>query len=371
MSNTMGIIFSNIHDNDIPELTAYRTLGSIPFCGRYRLVDFALSNMVNSEITKVGVITKSNYQSLMDHIGSGKDWDLARRHGGLHILPPFGVQESSSLYNTRLEALKNIIGFINRSTEEYVVMTDCDLVCNIDYEQIVRQHIKRNADVTLVYSECDAKEMTSSVNIVLGTNEDERVTSISFSPKADGKVKLFANIFVLKRNLLISMINDAISRNKHHFSSEMLAENVKSLKIYGHEHKGYMAKITSLKSYYDKSLELLCPDKMKEIFQNNNVFTKIRDSAPTKYGAGAVAKKSLIADGCVIEGEVENSILFRGVKVGRGAVIKNSILMQDTVVLEKSYLNCIITDKNVVITDGRTLSGCDVNPFYIRKNSIL
>ena len=116
MGNTMGIIFSNIHDNDIPELTARRTLGSIPFCGRYRLVDFALSNMVNSEITKVGVITKSNYQSLMDHIGSGKDWDLARRHGGLHILPPFGVQESASLYNTRLEALKNIISFIMRST---------------------------------------------------------------------------------------------------------------------------------------------------------------------------------------------------------------------------------------------------------------
>ncbi len=371
MSNTMGIIFSNIHDNDIPELTAYRTLGSIPFCGRYRLVDFALSNMVNSEITKVGVITKSNYQSLMDHIGSGKDWDLARRHGGLHILPPFGVHENSSLYNTRLEALKNIISFLNRSTEEYVVMTDCDLVCNIDYEKIVRKHVKSNADVTLVYTECSAGEMTSSVNIVLDTNEENRVTGISFSPKANGMVKLFANIFILKRNLLISMVNDAISHNKHHFSSEILAENVKTLRIYGYEHKGYMAKITSLKSYYNKSLELLSPDKMKEIFHNNNVFTKIRDSAPTKYGAGAIAKNSLIADGCVIEGEVENSILFRGVRVGRGAVVKNSILMQDTVVCEKSYLNCIITDKNVVITDNRNLSGCDVNPFYIRKNSIL
>ena len=147
-----GLIFSNIHDNSLPELTRIRTIASVPFGGKYRLIDFALSNMVNADITKVGVITKSNYQSLMDHIGSGKDWDLARRHGGLHLLPPFGVQQNSSLYSTRLEALKNIIGFIEKSTEEYVVMTDCDLVCNMDFEKIVRRHVKNHADITLVYA---------------------------------------------------------------------------------------------------------------------------------------------------------------------------------------------------------------------------
>ncbi len=371
MSNTMGIIFSNIHDNDIPELTQSRTLGSIPFCGRYRLVDFALSNMVNSDITKVGVITKSNYQSLMDHIGSGKDWDLARRHGGLRMLPPFGVQENTSLYNTRLEALKNIIGFIEKSTEEYVVMTDCDLVCNIDFEEIVRLHIRRNADITLVYNEADAKEMTASNNIILKTDESERVTDITFNPRVQGKINLFANIFVLKRNLLYNLVKDAISHNKHHFAADVIAKNVENLKIYGHCHQGYLAKITSLQSYYDKSMELLDTDKMWEVFHNNNVYTKVRDSAPTKYGAGAVVKNSLIADGCIIEGEVENSILFRGVKVARGAKVSNSILMQDTIISEKAYINCIITDKNVVVTDGRHLSGCEVNPFYIRKSSKL
>ena len=223
MSNTMGIIFSNIHDSDVPELTQQRTLGSIPFCGRYRLVDFALSNMVNSDITKVGVITKSNYQSLMDHIGSGKDWDLARRHGGLRMLPPFGVQENSSLYSTRLEALKNITGFIEKSTEEYVVMTDCDLVCNIDFDRIVRKHVRNNADITLVYCVADAKEMTSSNNIVLSVNEEGRVVDMTFNPRAQGNVNLFANIFILKRTLLLHLVKDAIAHNKHHFAAEIIS----------------------------------------------------------------------------------------------------------------------------------------------------
>lgn len=369
MGNTMGIIFSNIHDSDVPELTQHRTLGSIPFCGRYRLVDFALSNMVNSEITKVGVITKSNYQSLMDHIGSGKDWDLARRHGGLRMLPPFGVQENSSLYNTRLEALKNIIGFIEKSTEEYVVMTDCDLVCNIDFEQIIRKHIKKSADITLVYHKAGAKDLTSANNIVLQTAEDGRVVDMLFNPRTDGDVNLFSNIFILKRVFLYNLIKDAVSHNKHHFASELIAQNLDEYRVYAYKHEGYMAKITSLQSYYDKSMELLDKEKMYEVFHNNNVYTKIRDSAPTKYGTSSIVKNSLISDGCVIEGEVENSILFRGVKVAKGAKVKNCILMQDTIVSERAQLGYIITDKNVLITDNRKLFGCDVNPFYIRKST--
>ena len=369
MSNTMGIIFSNIHDSDVPELTQQRTLGSIPFCGRYRLVDFALSNMVNSEITKVGVITKSNYQSLMDHIGSGKDWDLARRHGGLMLLPPFDVEESTSLYDTRLEALKNIIGFIDKSSEEYVVMTDCDLVCNMNYEEIVRFHIRRNADITLVYGVSDAREMTATNSIVLKVEEGGKVADMSFNPRVQGNVNLFANVFVLKRTLLSTLVKDAISHNKHHFSADIVAANLNSLRVYAFEHRGYLAKITSLQSYYDHSMELLRPETMKEVFEHNYVYTKIRDSAPTKYGDGAVVKNSLIADGCIIEGTVENSVLFRGVKVAKGAKVTNSILMQDTIVSDKAYVNCIITDKNVIITDGRRLSGCEVNPFYIRKNT--
>ncbi len=371
MSNLMGIIFSNIHDSDIPELTQKRTLGSIPFCGRYRLVDFALSNMVNSDVTKVGVITKSNYQSLMDHVGSGKDWDLARRHGGLRMLPPFGVKESNSLYNSRLEALKNNLGFIEKSTEEYVVMTDCDLVCNMDYDKILHKHIRRNADITLVYSVAEGKEMTSTNSITLSVEDDERVVDMAFNPRTQGNVNLFSNVFILKRTLLLNLVKDAISHNKHHFSAEVIGRNIGSLRVFGHKHEGYLARITSLQNYYDKSMELLEREKMDEVFMNNNVYTKVRDSAPTKYGAGAVVKNSLIADGCIIEGEVENSILFRGVKVARGAVVKNSILMQDTIISEKALINCIITDKNVVVTDGRQLSGCDVNPFYIRKNSKL
>ena len=168
--SVVGLIFSNIHDGNIPELTVKRTIASVPFCGRYRLIDFALSNMVNSGINKVGIITKSNYQSLMDHIGSGKDWDLARHSGGLYILPPFGVHDNNSLYTTRLEALKNVMGFLSKSTEEYVVMSDSDMVCNINFREIIKEHAARNADITMVYSPKKKKEIDGQVNACLTTD---------------------------------------------------------------------------------------------------------------------------------------------------------------------------------------------------------
>lgn len=185
--NAMGLIFSNIHDRDIPELTQERTMGSIPFAGRYRLVDFCLSNMVNSGITKVGVITKSNYQSLMDHLGSGKDWDLARRKGGLHILPPFGLKENV-LYNTRLEALRGAQNFLKMSDEEFVVLADCDTVCSMNYEEFIREHIEKRADVTLVYVKKEYDPQKAHNEMVLEIDDSGRVTDIQFDPRNAGVV---------------------------------------------------------------------------------------------------------------------------------------------------------------------------------------
>lgn len=369
--NALGLVFSNIHDRSVPELTQERTMGSIPFCGRYRLVDFTLSNMVNSGVAKVGVITKSNYQSLMDHIGSGKDWDLARRQGGLHILPPFGLK-GNVLYNTRLEALRGAQNFLKRSDEEYVVMSDCDTVCNMDYDKILRYHAHVNADITVVYVKKDISEI-KDVNgkIIVETDLDGRVNEISIDPNLDGEVKYATNVYILKRSLLLNLINDAMSHGYIHFGQDVLAKNVNSLRIYGYEHSGYFVAVNSLYGYYTESLKFLDKKVRDEIFRTVNVFTKVKDSAPTRYGANAVTKNSLIADGCIIEGTVENSIIFRGVKVGRGSVVKNSIIMQGSIIGENAQLNCIITDKSVVIKDKRVLSGCETHPFYISKNNII
>ncbi|MBE5756892.1 MAG: glucose-1-phosphate adenylyltransferase subunit GlgD [Clostridiales bacterium] len=368
----LGIIFSNIHDNTLPELVRKRTVASIPFGGRYRLIDFTLSNMVNSGIDTVGVITKRNYQSLMDHVGSGKDWDLARKNGGLIMLPPFGVVgDIDSLYSSRLEALKSITNFISRADEEYVVMTDCNIVFRMSFDEVIEEHIKNNADITLVYTKHKKENRPETSATVLTVDEDNKVNGIKYEEELNEDGNLFMNVYVMKRSLLQSIILDSISHNKRHFTTDILASAIGNMRIYGYEHKGYYAAISSLQAYYEHSLELLDEKNRHDIFGDRSIFTKIRDSAPTKYGATAVVKNSLIADGCVIEGEVENSILFRGVKIARGTKVKNCVLMQDTVTGENVSLNCIITDKNVVIRDRRILSGSENHPFYIGKGSMI
>lgn len=367
----VGIIFSNIHDDNVPELVRERTLGSIPVGGRYRLIDFPLSNMVNSGIDTVGIITKSNYQSLMDHVGSGKDWDLARKDGGVIILPPYGDKQSSSLYTTRLEALKGITSFLFRADEEYVVMTDCDSISRINYNDVIESHIRNRADITIIYKK---KEKAESFPRAVTTFdiENDRIVSVAFKDRNVEKGEnVCTNVFVMKKTLLQNIVMDSISHNKHHFMSDVVATNLKGMKIMGYEHKGFYAGITSFQAYFDSNMKLLDKDVRNEIFGDRSVFTKIRDSAPTKFGNSAIVKNSMIADGCEIEGEVENSIIFRNVKVARGAVVKNSIIMQNTVLGENSTLNCIITDKNVVIRDRKVLSGSENHPFYVGKGIMI
>lgn len=367
----VGIIFSNIHDDNVPELVRERTLGSIPVGGRYRLIDFPLSNMINSGIDTVGIITKSNYQSLMDHVGSGKDWDLARKDGGVIILPPYGNNESSSLYTTRLEALKGITNFITRADEEYVVMTDCDAVCRVNYRDVIDYHIKNHADITIIYKTLETKKYFNKLATTFDI-DDGRITGVKWSERvAEAGSNVCTNVFVMKKSLLLNIVMDSISHNKHHFMADVVSENLKSMRVMGYKHEGFYAGISSLQAYYDSNMRLLDEDVRHEVFGDRSVFTKIRDSAPTKYGKSAIVKNSMIADGCVIEGEVENSILFRNVKVARGAVVKNCIIMQNTVLGENSTLNCIITDKNVVIRDKKTLSGSENHPFYIGKGIMI
>lgn len=368
--NALGIIFSNIHDSNLSELTQSRTMGSVPFGGRYRLIDFPLSSMVNSGISKVGIVTKSNYQSLMDHLGSGMDWDLARKNGGLIILPPFGAEDSSKLYSTRLEALKGITKFLLRSNEEYVIMSDCDFICNIYYPPILNFHKSMNADVTMVYQH-KKTESGQSNNTFIKFNNENRVTDIASIDNYEGEGNMFLNIYIIKRLFLLSLINNAVAHGYTNFNLDCLLRNINKYNIFAYDYRGYFSRITSLPSYYVNSLKLLTPAVKNELFDYRVVFTKVRDSAPTKYGSLAIVNNSFVADGCDIKGEVENSILFRGVKVGRGSVIKNSILMQDTYVCENVNLNAVITDKNVVIRDKRNLSGCEVQPYFIAKGQMI
>lgn len=363
----VGIIFSNIHDHNVSELARIRTLGSIPFGGRYRLIDFPLSNMVNSGIDTVGIITKSNYQSLMDHVGSGKDWDLARKDGGVIFLPPFGDLGNDTLYDSRLDALKGITNFLFRADEDYVVMSDCDTVCRIDYRDVIETHVRNHADITLIYKKLKKDEIPKDRSVTEFKIENDRIVGLLRESMPEDDANVFINMFVLKKSLLQNIVMDSVAHNKKHFMTDVIADNLKGFKVYGYEHKGFYTGITSIRAYFEGNMSLLDNENRRELFGDRSVFTKIRDSAPTKYGNGAIVKNSMIADGCEIEGEVENSIIFRNVKVARGAVVKNSIVMQNTVLGENSSLNYIIADKNVVVRDRKNLSGTDIHPFYIGK----
>ena len=368
---TVGVIFSNVHDEDIPELSRHRTMASIPYGGRYRLIDFTLSNFVNAGITTVGVVTKYNYQSLLDHLGSGKDWDLARKDGGIILLPPYS-DETDAPYTNRLEALKGITGFLNHRNEDYVVISDCDGIAHIDIAAVIAYHEEKGADITMVYHE-EEGPVDSGYFMTLTSDEDGRVTGLKINPKLKAKSKsnVYINVMVLNREFLINIIQDAVTRGLSSFGRDILSKNVDTLKIYGYNFKGYYAGIDSLQKYYQHSMELLKKDVRDELFGARDIYTKVRDSAPSKYADGAVVKNSLISDGCEIEGTVENCILFRGVKVGKGSVVKKSIIMQDSVIGSGVQLDCVITDKNVVVRDRRHLAGCEELPYFIAKGRML
>ena len=369
-----GLIFSNIHDAALPELTRMRTIASVPFGCKYRLIDFPLSNMVNSGINKIGIVTHYNYQSLLDHIGTGKDWDLARRSGGIKILPPFITAydnaAANKLYSTRLEALFGVMNFISRCTEDYIVMSDCDIICNIDIADVIRTHIGEGSDITVVTNKIyPTTYPLSTQNDIVKTDEDGNILDVAEYTKTEDQIELSMNVIVIAKPLLQNLLLDAIAHGFNSFYRDIIGRNIGKLKIRAYRYDGYFSLVGSLESYFHASMKLLRPEAREGLFAipQRPIYTKVRNMAPTKYVDGAKVSNSLIADGCVIEGRVENSILFRGVKVGKGTVIKNSILMQDTYVGNDVALNCVISDKNVIIKDGRELSGHESMPFFIGK----
>lgn len=372
--NVAGLIFSNIHDQSIPEMTRMRTMASIPYGCRYRLVDFALSNMVNSDITNVGVITHYNYQSLMDHIGTGKDWDLARRSGGIKILPPYVAAyentAAAKLYSNRLEAMMGAENFIHRCHADYLVLSDCDVILNIDLRSVIEEHIRTGAFLTMVTKHLDASAYHFDKEVdVVKIGEGNRIEEIVRTKPEVGELDVSTNVIVMKRTDLQTVIADSLAHGYTSFTRDIIAKNIGRKKFMTYRYNGWYSYIGTLTSYFSSSMQLLTPEARKGLFgdPDRQIYTKIRNSAPTKYAEDAVVKNSLVADGCVIEGTVENSILFRGVRIGRGSVVRNSILLQDTFVGSDVTLGCVISDKNVVIKDGRVLSGHETMPFFIGK----
>ena len=371
-NEALGVIFPNSYDGLVPELVKERLMASIPFASRYRLVDFAISSMARAGIDNISLIARENYLSLMDHLGSGREWDLARKNGGLNIIPPY-AQKEIKVYNGRVEALESIKSFLVSQKEKYVVMSDSNIVANLNYGEIIDAHKKSGADVTVVYRK---QEIPETFKKPVGTSQDlyytldlegNRVKQLFVNSKRDGIVDFSMNVYVIDRELLIRLVDEAYVLGFTCFERDVLAPQIDMLDVQGYLYEGYAAHIYDMKSYFDENMALLKDENLEGLFGPGPVWTKIRDDNPTRYIKGAKVSNVMAADGCVIEGEVENSILFRGVKIAKGAKIKNCVLMQDTIVGEGANLEYVITDKDVTITAGKALSGTDTFQVYVAK----
>lgn len=370
-ANAIGIIFPNSYDNLVPELAGDRLMASIPFAGRYRIIDFLLSSLANCGISNIAIVVRENYHSLMDHLGSGRAWDLLRKNGGLSIFPPY-AEKNMKVYSGRVEALESILPYLKSKKEKYVIMMDANIAVDFDFNAMLAEHIESGADVTVAYTE---QEIPAEL-IRAGSHgdmyytlklDDGRVRRIFMNSEMCGKQNLSMNIYIMDREALIDKIHAAFVRGYSYFERDILAPRLEKYNIRGYKYDGYYARICGLKSYIDENMKLLDDENLNALFTGGQIYTKIRDDNPTRYINGCKTKNNLVADGCVIEGDVENCVLFRGVKIAKGAKIRNSVLMQDTVVKAGARLDYVVTDKNVTIEVGQELKGTDTQPFYVAK----
>ncbi|WP_096189886.1 glucose-1-phosphate adenylyltransferase subunit GlgD [Evansella halocellulosilytica] len=368
MESMMGLInLENEHDF-LNELTYFRCGAAVPFAGRYRLIDFTLSNMVKSHIQEIAIFTRKKYRSLMDHLGTGADWELDRRHGGLFILPP-DWNDPTDVSKGDLRHFHNNRDFFERSNSNFVLVSGSQFVSNSNYQKAFQLHLERKADITFITT--TVENLKSEHQPYLRIEKDEenwvtKVTNDSHNPL------LFTGVYIINKKLLMELVNDCIAYNKDHILLNGLIENIDKLKIQTFEHKGYSAFINSIESFYRNNMKLLSSENYRNLFYKKPfILTKISNEPPTKYREQAEVHSSLIANGCDIHGEVENSLLFRGVKVKEGAKIKNSIIMQRCAIESNVYLENVILDKDVRITEGQTLIGCKEQPYVVAKRKVM
>ena len=367
MKGLHGIIFSYEKHNGLGELTAGRTPSSVPFAGRYRIVDFILSSMVNAGITDVGVVLHGNYQSLLDHLGSGKDWDLSRKHGGLRLLPPFEQTRGLDGARGKMEALAGVRSYLADIRQSHVVLADSDLIINIPIQDVYQAHLSSGADITAV---CTSSVDSEGDVTFFRLDKSGRVKDTLFPLRDRSGCHRSLEIYILSKELLLELVDECMSHDQVSFRGAVLQAKADSLKIQSYVWDGYAAQIRSLNEYYSRSLELLDPSIRRELFPAARpVHTKERNDASTYVDPAGTCCNCLVADGCTIEGTVENSIVFHGVSVAKGAEVKNCILMQDVTVSRDAVLHHVIADKAVEILDARTLMGHDHYPMVIAKGS--
>ncbi|WP_018663213.1 glucose-1-phosphate adenylyltransferase subunit GlgD [Heyndrickxia acidiproducens] len=369
MTNVLGVINLINEKPILKELTQHRCLASVPFAGRYRLIDFAFSNFIHAEINQVAVFTKDNGRSVMDHIGSGKEWDLDRYNGGLFILPP--VWDDKQLRGD-LEGFYNHIEFFERASCDLVMISPGHQVSKLDISKLIDFHERSQADITVVYKEYDGEQIQKPNyhQCVVDRNDNVIDLEMYTAPKKGDRVCL--ETYVLPKSLLMDLIKTCHENDEVDFLKDAIKANIHKFNVKGFHHQGNMIFIHSMDSFHSANMALLEPNHIRAFFYDDwEIFTKIKHEPPTKYGQASNVTNSFIANGCDIEGTVENSVIFRGVKIKKGAIVKNSILMQKTEVDEDAVLENVIADKQATVSQHKVVVGTQAHPKILCKKETI
>ena len=370
MNGLHGIIFSYESRNDLKELVDFRSAASVPFGGRYRMVDFALSNLVNAGVTDVGVVLHGRYQSMIDHLGSGKVWDLSRKRGGLRILPPFNYQKEWGVmpFRGKIEALAGVRSYLEEIRQDYVVLMEGDLVVNLPLAEIQAEHVKSGADITVV---CGNDSFATADGSYFEVDQDGRVTEVLYNMNTPRGYRGL-EVYILSTKLLKEIVDECYAKDQYSWRRDVLRAKKDTLKLNSYIWGGFAAQVRSVQEYYDRSMQLLDPKIRKELFTSARpILAKGADKSSTYVGPDGRCVNSMVAEGCRIEGVVENSILFPGVVVEKGAVVRNCVLFKESAVGKNAQLSYIIADKNVVVQENRTLMGHATYPIVVAKGSVV
>ncbi len=372
-SDVFALIYTGESGMQLRELTFSRSVAAVPFAGRYRCIDFVLSSLVNTGISNVGILTQKNYHSLMDHLESGKEWDLHRKRDGLFILPPFVTRENTGIYRGTLDAYRSVMGYVRRSAQRYLILTGSHTVFNTTFQGMIDQHMATGADITIMYNDVADHHAGDQFNeLRLDLAENGRIADLQLNPYRPQSCHSSCDVFMIEKTLFEYLVEEAFSRAGTDFIQDVLLKKAQSLRMYGWRYDGYVGCLSSVHSYFSHNMNVLNAQVREDLFnQEHPIYTKVKDEVPAKYLSNARVKNSLIADGCVIDGEVENCILFRGVRVERGTKLKNSLLLQACVAREGAELDHVILDKNCIVQSGRRLIGNEGFPVIIRKGSVI
>jgi len=365
--NVMGLIFAN--DSTVGELTSKRTMASLPFGGRYRQVDFHLSNMTCAGIRHIGIISRHNYQSLMNHIGSGEEWGLELGEGGLEFLTPYAMSTTDN-YRGKLENIYSAMDFLEYGPDdELVVMADSAILSNLDINKVLADHVKNGKDVTVV-TKAGIANGTKQLDLAVKLDDKGKIVDMAVDYVAPSDYLASMDIFVLSKNFLIHQVKEHIAHNLYHMDRDLVLggwqKGAISVNVY--QHDGIAMFNESVEEYYRNSLALNDAEVRHHMFGGNHpVYTKVRDRVPTYYGEYCEIENCIIADGCFLEGEVEDSVLFRQVTVGEGAEVEDCVVMNDCVIGQGAKLKHVILDKNVTVRPGTELIGTKNNPIIVKR----